>query len=171
MSYDILSSLTESHFHLYMRQTMEPAMEILNLVYILIKKKNHNLYDYLMRYHLSLNYKVFCLVNCVYFNRSELGTICFLPWVITWFGHVINDYNTVVRLFDVFLCSHEYAPIYLSAAIVLYRADEVLRTPCDMPLIHHMLSDVSIDFHSLSKIPCYPNIFPERFQKIYLLKI
>jgi len=53
MSYDILSSLTESHFHLYMRQTMEPAMEILNLVYILIKKKNHNLYDYLMRYHLS----------------------------------------------------------------------------------------------------------------------
>lgn len=125
MSYDILSSLTESHFHLYMRQTMEPAMEILNLVYILIKKKNHNLYDYLM--------------------RSELGTICFLPWVITWFGHVINDYNTVVRLFDVFLCSHEYAPIYLSAAIVLYRADEVLMTPCDMPLIHHMLSNIPED--------------------------
>lgn len=72
-----------------------------------------------------------------------MGTICFLPWVITWFGHVIDSYETVVRLFDIFIGSHEFTPIYMSAAIVLYRAEDIFQTPCDMPLIHQMLSHVS----------------------------
>ena len=28
---------------------------------------------------------------------AELGTIFALPWLITWFGHVLPDYSDVVR--------------------------------------------------------------------------
>lgn len=34
--------------------------------------------------------------------QSELGTIFALPWLITWFGHVLLDYSDVVRLYDFF---------------------------------------------------------------------
>ena len=123
---------------------MEPAMEVLNLVYVLIKKINPNLYNYLLRYDLNSLCSIIRYINFIFFFifSSELGTICYLPWVITWFGHVIDSYETVVRLFDIFIGSHEFTPIYLSAAIVLYRADEIFQTPCDMPLIHQMLSEV-----------------------------
>jgi len=125
MSFDILCCLAQSHFNLYMGPNMEPTMEILNLVYILIKIKNPPLYEYLM--------------------RAELGTIFCLPWTITWFGHVLNSYETVTRLFDVFICTHPWTSIYFSAVIVLHRAEEIFQTPCDMPLIHHMLSNVPED--------------------------
>ena len=49
LSYSVLCHLARSHFQLYMQRDMEPAMEVLNLVYILIKSKNQQLYDYLMK--------------------------------------------------------------------------------------------------------------------------
>lgn len=125
ISLDVLCCLSRSHFDLYMGPNMEPTMKILNLVYVLIRIKNPALYDYLM--------------------RAELGTIFCLPWTITWFGHVLNTYETVVRLFDVFICTHPWTSIYLSAIIVLHRADEIFKTPCEMPLLHHMLSNVPED--------------------------
>jgi len=124
-SLDILCCLSRTHFNLYMGPNMEPTMRILNLVYVLVRIKNPALYEYLM--------------------RAELGTIFCLPWTITWFGHVLNTYETVVRLFDVFISAHPWTSIYLSAVIVLYRAEEIFKTPCEMPLIHHMLSNVPED--------------------------
>ncbi|XP_046651422.1 TBC1 domain family member 20-like [Daphnia pulicaria] len=106
-------------------------MEILNLVYALVKNENRDLHNYLM--------------------RSELGTIFCLPWAITWFGHVLNDYETVVRLFDVFMFSHPWTSMYLSAVVVLHRASDIFLTPCEMPLLHQMLSNVpdNLPFDSL----------------------
>lgn len=82
----------------------------------------------------------FLTIYCL--KRAELGTIFCLPWTITWFGHVLNDYDTVVRLFDFFIFSHPWASMYLSAILVLHRASEIFLTPCDMPLLHQMLSNV-----------------------------
>lgn len=121
-SYSVLCQLSKSHFQLFMGPDMEPTMEILNLVYALVRNENHDLYNYLM--------------------RSELGTIFCLPWVITWFGHVLNDYDTVTRLFDVFIVSHPWTSMYLSAVVVLHRASDIFLTPCEMPLLHQMLSNV-----------------------------
>ena len=33
--------------------------------------------------------------------------------------------------------------MYLSAIIVLHKAEEIFNTPCEMPLIHQMLSNVT----------------------------
>ncbi|XP_046651824.1 TBC1 domain family member 20-like isoform X2 [Daphnia pulicaria] len=130
-SYSVLCRLSQSHFQLFMGPDMEPTMEILNLVYALVKNENRDLYNYLM--------------------RSELGTIFCLPWAITWFGHVLNDYETVVRLFDVFMFSHPWTSMYLSAVVVLHRASDIFLTPCEMPLLHQMLSNVpdNLPFDSL----------------------
>ena len=72
--------------------------------------------------------------------KAKLGTVVFLPWVVTWFGHVIDDYSTIVRLYDVFISSHYYSVMYLSAVIVMHRADELLSTPCDMPQLHEKIA-------------------------------
>ena len=59
---------------------------------------------------------------------AELGTIFALPWLITWFGHVLPDYGDVVRLYDFFLAQPPMMPVYMAAAIVLYREKEILAT-------------------------------------------
>ena len=38
-----------------------------------------------------------------FLEHCEVGTIFALPWMITWFGHVLPDYEDVVRLYDFFL--------------------------------------------------------------------
>ena len=56
-----------------------------------------------------------------YLLKAELGTIFALPWLITWFGHVLPDYGDVVRLYDFFMAQPPLMPVYLAAAIVLYK--------------------------------------------------
>ena len=88
--------------------------------------------------------KLFLIKSCIfYWLRAELGTMFCLPWALTWFGHVLNTYETVVRLFDVFISTHPWTVMYLSAIIVLHKAEEIFNTPCEMPLIHQMLSNVT----------------------------
>lgn len=65
---------------------------------------------------------------------------------------MLNTYETVVRLFDVFISAHPWTSIYLSAVIVLYRAEEIFKTPCEMPLIHHMLSNVRTTCFTFSTV-------------------
>jgi len=48
-SFSVLSQLSQTHFHLFMGPNMEPTMEVLNLVYALVKRKNPDLYTYLMK--------------------------------------------------------------------------------------------------------------------------
>lgn len=74
-----------------------------------------------------------------------------LSWLITWFGHVLDSYDQIVRLYDFFLSTHSLMPIYLAAAVVLHREEEVLDLESDMAIIHHFLSNVPDDlpFESL----------------------
>lgn len=65
-----------------------------------------------------------------------------LSWVIAWFSHDLNDLGKIARIFDVFLSSTPLMPIYLSAALVLARRDQVLTQSHDMSAIHTFLSKV-----------------------------
>ena len=58
--------------------------------------------------------------------KAELGTIFALPWLITWFGHVLPNYSDVVRLYDFFLAGPPLMPVYVATAIVLHREKEIL---------------------------------------------
>lgn len=78
-----------------------------------------------------------------YVRRAELGQLFALSWLLTWFAHSIDKYDSVVRMYDFFLASHSLMPVYLAAALVLYRSSEILdQCDCDMAQIHSLLSKI-----------------------------
>lgn len=65
-----------------------------------------------------------------------------LPWYLTWFGHSLNQYKDVVRLYDFFLASPPDMALYVAASLAVQRRDEVLAENCDMASIHCLLSSI-----------------------------
>ena len=120
LGYRIVERLSVSHLKEFMAPTMEPTMKLLQYMYPIIRQRHPELHAHLV--------------------RSEVGTIFALPWLITWFGHVLPDYNDVVRLYDFFLAQPPMMPVYLATAIVLYRQKEILATGTKLNLLnnHHV---------------------------------
>lgn len=77
--------------------------------------------------------------------RSQCGLLFALPWYLTWFGHSLNHYRSVVRLYDYFLASEPLMPLYVTASIVLYRDEDVFREECDRAALHCLLSQLPDD--------------------------
>lgn len=77
--------------------------------------------------------------------RSQAGLLFALPWYLTWFGHSLNHYRSVVRLYDYFLASEPLMPLYVTASIVLHREGDVFREECDRAQIHCLLSQLPDD--------------------------
>merc|ERR1719474_322733 len=100
-------------------------MSLLQLMYPLFRRRSPPLHRFL--------------------EKADLGTIFALPWLITWFGHVLPDYSDVVRLYDFFLAQPPMMPIYMAASIVLYREEEILNTECEMSSVHGLLSQIPQD--------------------------
>ncbi|CAD5222851.1 unnamed protein product [Bursaphelenchus okinawaensis] len=73
---------------------------------------------------------------------AELGTLFALSWPITWFSHSLRSFDQVVLCFDMFLSSHYLMPIYVSAALVEHRRQEILVCEPEMPSLHHLLNNV-----------------------------
>lgn len=74
-----------------------------------------------------------------------------LPWYLTWFGHSLNQYKDVVRLYDFFLSTPPMMPLYVAASLVVERRDVVFEQGCDMAMIHCMLSKIpdDLDFEKI----------------------
>ena len=49
-----------------------------------------------------------------------MGQVFALSWLITWYGHVLKDFTTIVRLYDFFLATHPLMPVYFGAAVSLF---------------------------------------------------
>ncbi|GBP70030.1 TBC1 domain family member 20 [Eumeta japonica] len=109
----------------FMQATMQPTQHRLNYMLPIIIRTDPQLAEYL--------------------EKSTVGTMFALPWYLTWFGHSLNRYTDVVRLYDYFLCAPPMFPVYVTAAIVLYRALEVYECDCDMAMIHCLLSRLPDD--------------------------
>ncbi|KAF4525964.1 hypothetical protein B566_EDAN000755 [Ephemera danica] len=124
-AFSILERLSTEHLRECMEPTMDTTSRLLNTIYPLVNRSNPPLYEYL--------------------ERSEVGTLFCLPWFLTWFGHSLSRYSTVVRLYDFFLCSAPRMPLYVAASIVLHRCDELLATPCQMDCMHLLLSQLPED--------------------------
>ena len=61
------------------------------------------------------------MLNIPFFlSRSEVGQVFALSWLITWYGHVLKDFSTIVRLYDFFLATHPLMPVYFGAAVSLF---------------------------------------------------
>ena len=71
--------------------------------------------EFITRYAMVVVDGVMCAIRLC--DRSQCYYFFSLSWVITWFGHVIQDSALVTRLVDVFLASHPLMPIYVSAMV------------------------------------------------------
>lgn len=120
-----MEKLSTTSLSVFMEPTMESTVEILNYISPIVGKFSPRLHDHL--------------------EKAEVSSVFCLSWLITWFGHVLSNYNQIVRLYDFFLVSHPLMPIYLAAAVVLHQQDQVLALEPDMAIIHHFLSNVPDD--------------------------
>ncbi|XP_044249607.1 TBC1 domain family member 20 isoform X1 [Drosophila takahashii] len=125
IAYAIMEQLSTTHFSECMQETMEATQRRLMFIWPVIKFENPELYKFL--------------------QNSSVGTLFALPWYLTWFGHSLNSYKAVVRLYDYFLASPIYTPIFVTAAILLYRSNEILKEDCDMASVHCLLSTLPED--------------------------
>ncbi|XP_071957870.1 TBC1 domain family member 20-like [Antedon mediterranea] len=125
MALSIMDVLSIHHFRDFMDSTMDRTKHMLNYLFPIIRKANPVLHDFM--------------------QKSEVGTVFALAWLITWYGHVLNDYKSIVRLYDFFLACHPLMPVYLAAAIVLYREKGVLQQDCEMVYVHSYLSKIPQD--------------------------
>ncbi|CAJ0958753.1 unnamed protein product, partial [Mesorhabditis belari] len=108
-------------FRAYLLKSLEDSvLKELNLVYVILSRADPELEE-VMR---SVN----------------LGGLFALSWPLTWFSHSLHNYHQIVRCFDVFLASHPLFPIYVTAAVVMYRRAAVLSVEQEMPFIHHCLN-------------------------------
>ncbi|XP_071785081.1 TBC1 domain family member 20-like isoform X2 [Asterias amurensis] len=124
-SFALVDKLSTHHLRDFMDANMDRTRHMLNYLLPIIKKANPELHDFM--------------------QASEVGTVFALAWLITWYGHVLNDFRSVVRLYDFFLACHPLMPVYLAAAIVLHRQEEVLACECDMAYVHSLLSKIPGD--------------------------
>ena len=122
MAFYVVNKISITHLSLFMEKTMDSTCDLLTIVENLIKLEHQQLGEHL--------------------EQAEVGNIYSLSWIITWFSHVLKNYNDVGRLFDLFLSSHPWMPIYLSVSMVLDKQDQLLALPCDMPTLHRFLTNI-----------------------------
>ncbi|XP_052816500.1 TBC1 domain family member 20-like [Mya arenaria] len=125
LAFALVDKLSLNHLRDFMDEDMERTKHILHYMYPLIGRVNPDLLDHM--------------------ERSEVGTIFSLSWLITWYGHVLPHLRDIVRCYDFFIACHPLMPIYLAAAIVLYREADVMDTECDMCMLHSVLSKIPDD--------------------------
>jgi len=155
LGFHVVEKLSSKQLKDFMAPTMEKTTYLLHFMYPIFRRECPELHDFL--------------------DASEVGTIFALPWLITWFSHVLPNYQDVVRLFDFFLAqpasqalqssgpeesskdghmkeaglvssAHSFMmPVYLASALVLHRKEEVLSSDCDMASVHSVLSHIPPD--------------------------
>ncbi|ELT96632.1 hypothetical protein CAPTEDRAFT_107099 [Capitella teleta] len=91
---------------------------------------------------------LFPLIGCAnkdlrrFIESTQVSNIFSLSWLMTWFSHVLNNFKDILRLYDFFLASHPYMPIYLAAATVLHRENEILACDPDEMFVHPLLAKI-----------------------------
>jgi len=103
-----------------MSQTLSPVVELLALIYPLVKLEDPALYAFL--------------------EGAGSKPFYSLSWVITWFAHDISKRETVERIFDFLISSDPLMPVYLSAAFILEQRDQILAQEQDGDVIHGFMS-------------------------------
>uniref|UniRef100_A0A1I8AUQ4 Rab-GAP TBC domain-containing protein n=1 Tax=Steinernema glaseri TaxID=37863 RepID=A0A1I8AUQ4_9BILA len=129
IGYKVAKALsTNSVFHRFLTRSLEEsAMRDLNYMYVLLWKEDPSLERFM--------------------RNASVGCMFALSWILTWFSHSLQEYTQVVQFFDFFLSNDPMMPVYVSAALVLSRRDEIFTCEPEMPVIHHLLSRIPKEFN------------------------
>jgi len=127
----------------FMLSSLDPALAQLELLRPILRAADPVLYE-----HLPKSQPSFALA----------GTI-------TMFAHNIQDYKDITRLFDFFLARHAVMPIYLFAAVVLSKREELLEYEKeDEDILYVMLGKLpepfDVEFHIARTVELYERLPP-----------
>ncbi|KAF9325414.1 hypothetical protein BGZ89_000848 [Linnemannia elongata] len=132
-----------------MLDNLEPVLEQLSLMTALLKLEDPEVQEFL--------------------DRSETLPFFPLSWVITWCAHDLQDFNKIARLYDFLICFNPLMSVYMAAAVVMSRREELLEVECDNAMVHTFLTKFpkSVDLeliisHAHQLYTTYP---PEALQK------
>ncbi|OBZ84662.1 TBC1 domain family member 20 [Choanephora cucurbitarum] len=83
----------------------------------------------------------------LFLEKANVMSYYALSWILTWFSHDFEDYEKVIRLFDLFLSSQAFMPVYVASAITLLRRDEIMQTEKDLvhSLVTHIPQEMDIE--------------------------
>ncbi|KAF9119499.1 hypothetical protein BGW39_000265 [Mortierella sp. 14UC] len=132
-----------------MLDNLEPVLEQLSLMTALLKLEDPEVQEFL--------------------DRSETLPFFPLSWVITWCAHDLQDFEKIARLYDFLICFNPLMSVYMAAAVVMSRRDELLEVECDNAMVHTFLTkfpkNVDLELiisHAHQLYTTYP---PESLQK------
>ena len=122
LAQEVLCALADRHLRVFMAPSMDETRDLLTYVLPLLEARDPPVCEFLL--------------------RSEAMATFALSWLITWFSHVLPEFSLITRLFDYVLATSWLAPVYLTAAVVLHRRDELLAGECDLAAVHSLLADI-----------------------------
>ncbi|KAF9897644.1 hypothetical protein BX616_005230, partial [Lobosporangium transversale] len=133
-----------------MLNNLEPVLDQLSLMTTLLKTEAPEVQEFL--------------------DRSETLPFFPLSWVITWCSHDLQDFEKIARIYDFLLCFNPLMSIYLAAAVVISRREELFEVECDNAMVHTFLTkfpkNVDIELiisHAHQMYMTYP---PEKLQNL-----
>mmetsp|Transcript_970 Transcript_970/g.1263 ORF Transcript_970/g.1263 Transcript_970/m.1263 type:complete len:367 (+) Transcript_970:220-1320(+) len=107
----------------YLEEDMTSTTSLLNILPMIFQNCDQKVYKFLKKYKVQPFY-------CV-------------SWVITGLAHDLEDFELIGRIYDVFLSSHEFFPLYFAAALVMHGpARSQLFKNKDMAETHHYLQNL-----------------------------
>jgi hypothetical protein len=126
-----------------MLTSLEPALSQLELLRPIFRAANPVLYDHL--------------------PKSQPSFV--LAGTLTMFAHNVQDYKDITRLFDFFLALHAVMPVYLFAAVVLSKREELIKIEKeDEDILYVMLSILlelfNVEFHIARTVELYERLPP-----------
>ncbi|RCH88301.1 hypothetical protein CU098_006849, partial [Rhizopus stolonifer] len=88
----------------------------------------------------------------LYMEKANVMPYYALSWILTWFSHDFEDYDKVIRLFDLFISSQAFMPVFIASAIILLRRHEILMAEKDSvhSLVTRIPQDIDIE-HIIEK--------------------
>ncbi|KAG0004879.1 hypothetical protein BGZ79_007778 [Entomortierella chlamydospora] len=113
-------SLAMFFFRDCMLDNLEPVLDQLSLMTALLKLEDPEVQEFL--------------------DKSETLPFFPLSWVITWCSHDLQDFEKIARIFDFLMCFNPLMSVYLAAAVVMSRREELFEVECDNAMVHSFLT-------------------------------
>ncbi|XP_028401815.1 TBC1 domain family member 20-like [Dendronephthya gigantea] len=133
LAFALLEQISLHQMRDFMEQDFEKTGQMLGLIHAIMEVDDPELEEFL--------------------KRSGAGDIFALSWVITWFSHVINDPDSIFRIFDFFLGTHPLMPVYFGTALVIAHRNELLsNVECECGAVHNFLCLLPLNIPNLEQL-------------------
>ncbi|OAF67821.1 39S ribosomal protein L28, mitochondrial [Intoshia linei] len=129
----VMDELTNRHLLYYTTNNFGKSLCIIDYLLPLIKILNPKLESHL--------------------EAASVDGIIILSWLLTWFLHIIKDYDKAIRYYDICIASPVLFPVYLSSVIINDSSSSILSSTLDTGEISMKIQNLPL-IADQSRITC-----------------